>query len=339
MIADDRPSFYRWEHALQDKRSKRYDVFLPCIDEFCNCPACGVAGSNRPAYFAMYLTVIDLTPYVKSDGTEIPFTKKLLVVKPMQQKKIMRYFERHGTLRGMVLEMTRDGDKDANIGDPEYVEHAPEEELADYVSEYTDKDGVVHPIYCDEPYPYEELFPPMDEDQLRALVGGEAPAGSRAADNRALGRVPRQADNYDDGAAGGDEAWGGQGRRVASRRAPAADQPEAEQYEEEQAQPARTARTVRTAAAPAATARAVRPAAAPAAPARAVRRPQQAVIDPDDNPETGADETPPFDTGTPQRTARPVPARRVAPAPAPEPEDAAPAPRPNMAARRQNLRR
>lgn len=340
VIVDDAPSFVRHEHCMQDKRTKRWDVFLPCIDENCNCPACSV--SSRPSYFAMYFTVIDLTPYVNGDGDEVPFSKKLLVVKTAQQKKLIRLYERHGTLRGMVLAMTRDGEKTASIGDPEFVEFMEEADLQSYVYDYTDKEGVVHEVLCDEPYDYEALFPEVDEETLAALVGGGGDStGSRRDDDRSLGRGrgrAQQDDDYGRDAGGWD---GGGGRRVASRRAPAApaadEQDDVQDDQQEQA-PARSTRPVPRRAAPAA---------APAAPARsarpAPRRPAPAAetLHPDDDPSVGADDdTPPFDTeddapaAPAPRSARPAP-RRAAPAPAPEPAAA----RPNVAARRANLRR
>lgn len=326
VVVDDRPSFFRHEHCMQDRRSKRWDVFLPCLDEVCNCPACAVSGSQRPAYFAMYLTVIDFTGYEDSRGDWHDFSKKLLVVKSTQQKKLMRYYEREGTMRGMSLIMVRNGEKEANIGDPEFNGFMSEEELETYVSQYTDKEGEVHEVLCYEPYAYEAIFPPMDEEQLRALVGGEGSTGSRAADDRALGRS-RRADNYDD-AGTDDNGWGAQGgRRVATRRAASA--PPADEQDDVAPQPAR---------------RTARP--APAAPARPVPRrpaPARQAIDPADLPDAGTEyeagvgaEEPPFEPDEPvQRTARPAPVRRAAP----EPQAAAASPRGNMAARRASLRR
>lgn len=331
IIVDDKPSFVRNEHCLQDRRTKRWDVYIPCIDEVCNCPACST--SERPPYFAMYLTVVDNNPYVNADGEEVPFSKKLLVVKPMQQKKIMRFYQREGTLRGMILSMTRDNKKDANIGDPEFVGFAEESELQGYVYDYTDKEGEVHEVLCDEPYDYEALFPDMSEQQIAALVGGAPASGSRHADDRALGRTRGRAapEEYGDDDQGG---WdGGGGRRVATRRAPAArEAAEDVEYQEEPAAPAPRR----------APSRPLPPAAAPAAaPARGRRAApvQQETIHPDDLPDAGADDgSPPFDTDpepAPTRSARPAP-RRATPAPAPEPTAA---PRPSMAARRSALRR
>lgn len=335
VIVDDKPRFVRHEHALKNRRTGRYDIYVPCIDEHCACPACNV--SERPSYFAMYLTVIDFTGYEDKDGNWIEFSKKLLVVKQTQQKKIVRFYDRERSLRGMRLTMVRNGEKEAAIGDPEFVGFLTEEELRQYVFEYTDKEGEVHTVYCDEPYDYEALMPPMTEDEIRALVGGDAPMGSRRNDDRDLGRGRGRADAGD--------GWDDQQRRIGSRRAPsaparrpatAADDVQDVDYQE--APPARGARPASSRPAPAARPAAPARAAPPArrAPARA---PAQETIDPDDLPDAGAEGEAPWQDDAPadppQRTARQAPARRT-PAPAPEPAAARPA---NPAARRANLRR
>ena len=192
IIIDDAPAFFRYEHALKDRKSGRFDNFLPCINDDANCPVCSV--SEKPSYFAMYLTVIDLEPYEDRDGNWIEWSKKLLVVKPMQQKKIARLYEREGTLRGMVLDMTRDSDKDAAIGgDIEFVGWADEDELHDYYATYEDKDGKKHEILGDEVFDYEALFPDMTEKQLATIAGVDLSdsVGNRRGDNRSIGRGSR----------------------------------------------------------------------------------------------------------------------------------------------------
>lgn len=194
VIIDDAPDFFRYEHALKSTGSNRYDNFLPCINEDANCPACSV--SEKPAYFAMYLSVIDLTPYNNKDGDEVPWSKKMLVVKPSQQKKISRLFEREGSLRGMILDMTRDGDKDAAIGnDIEFVGWMEEEELATYYSEYEDKDKKVQVIDCLEPFDYDTIYPEMTEEQLATIAGvTDHGVGNRRQTDRSIGRGGREAE-------------------------------------------------------------------------------------------------------------------------------------------------
>lgn len=227
IVIDDQPDFFRMEHALKNPRSGRFDLFTPCIDEHTNCPVC--AKSDKPAYFALYLTVIDLTPYTNRDEVEIPWSKKLMVIKQSQQKKIARIYEREKSLRGAILRCTRDGDKDAAIGnDIEFVEFASEEELETYVDEYTDKDQEVHEVLGYEPFDYDEIFPDLTEKQLESIVGGGT---GRSRENLDEPTSSRRAPS---------------GRAVAGRR-----QVEQEAPEDEAPPPRRAARTAAPAPEPA----------------------------------------------------------------------------------------
>lgn len=204
VIVDEAPDFYRHEHNAKDARTGKWSLYFPCLKEAANCAGCKTL--DRPSYYAMYLTIIDLEPYTNRDGEEIPWSKKLLVVKLQQQKKFTRLLERHGTLRGMVIQLTRDTEKDASIGnDIEFVEFMEEAELGEYVTsyEYEDSQGnkKVKDIVGYEPFDYDELFPPMTEQQLRAIVGGSAEPGSEEHDDRAIGRRRgRGASEFDDDA-------------------------------------------------------------------------------------------------------------------------------------------
>ncbi len=342
IIVDEAPDFFRHEHALQNRASKKWDNYVPCIDENANCPVCAVA--ERPSYFAMFLTVIDLTPYVNKDGDEVEFTKKLLVVKPTQQKKIMRLYNQHKTLRGMILSMTRDDKESATIGnDIEFVEFMDEEDLLTYETDYVDKEGKVHPIICHEVYDYDQLFPEMTEKALRAVAGGRpAEPGSRESTNSGL------QDDWEEPQA--------RGSRTASRRGSA---PAPEQDDDAAPAPA-PRRSARSAAAPepAAPARGSRAAPEPepeeeappprraaATRGRPAPEPEPEVdADGDDiDPESGlpwADDAPiddAVDDAPPPRRAAPraaaAPTRRAAAEPEAAPQ------RSTVAARRSSLRR
>ena len=189
VVVDDKPDFARYEHNLKNRKTGKYDIYCACINENANCPVC--SASDRPSYFGMFLTIIDLTPYEDKNGNEVEWSKKLLCVKPQQQKKFMRLLERHGSLRGMVLQMSRDGDKDASIGNEiEFIEFMEEDQLLAYeVSyDYETRDGVkkTRDIIGHEPFDYDELFPAPTEEQLAALVGGSV--NTRDEEDRQIGR-------------------------------------------------------------------------------------------------------------------------------------------------------
>jgi hypothetical protein len=190
VILDDQPDFFRYEHNMKGPDGK-WNVFTGCVKEFDNCPACDAAG--RESYYGMYLTVLDFTEFKTRSGETVEFSRKLLVVKPAQHKKFIRFFEKEGTLRGAVFEFTRDGDKDSSIGnDIEFVEFMEEDELATYTREWTDQEKKKHAEDCSEPYDYEELFEPAETEKLRALVGGKPAPGSRAEEQAALGGERRR---------------------------------------------------------------------------------------------------------------------------------------------------
>lgn len=191
IVVDDAPDFFRFEHNLKNPQTGKWDIFTGCVNEWDNCPVCEASGSKEP-YYAMYLTVIDLTPFETKDGTTHEFSRKLLVVKPAQQKKFHRMYNKFAadglSLRGALFEVTRDTEKDSAIGNEiEYLEHVSEDELGEYVREWTDRDKKRHTEDCSEPYDYEKLFEAPDTEKLRAIVGGRPTAGSRQADRDALG--------------------------------------------------------------------------------------------------------------------------------------------------------
>lgn len=197
VIIDEEPDFFRHEHCLKDKRSGKWNIFCECLGENANCPVCKVA--ERPSYFGMFLTIIDLESYINKDNVEVPWSKKLLMVKTQQQKKFTRLHSQHGSLRGMIIEVTRDSQKDSSIGnDIQFIDFMDEDELLTYETVYIDSNKKSHDIIGHEVFDYDELFPRPTEQQLRALVGGKAEPGSREDDDAALGRRSPRRGSGDD---------------------------------------------------------------------------------------------------------------------------------------------
>lgn len=316
VIIDEAPEWFRTEHALKNPRTQRFDLFTPCIDEVANCPVC--AATSKPGYFALYLTVLDLTPFTTGDGEEVLWSKKLMVVKLTQQKKIARLYEKYNSLRGMIIECTRDDDKSAAIGnDFEFVDWMEEAELQEYYNEYTDKEKKVHQVYGDEAFNYDEIFPDLTEEQLETIVGGgNSSVGNRRADARELSRPTNDRRPV---------------RNTRRDEAPA---------EEPASRPARTARAAREEPAPRTAARRpVRDEAPAEEPAqrRAPARRSAPVAEEQDPPQRVArTATRPAATAAPAVARRPV--RRAPAEDSPLPDDDAPAPAPDRAARRANLR-
>lgn len=329
VIVDDKPTFFRYEHEFKIPGQKQR-LHVGCVKMHDNCPGC--AKDEKESYYGMYLTVIDLTPYTNKNNEEVPFMKKLMLVKSQQQKKVLRFMERQeqgGLLRGCMIRASRDGEKEPRIGnDWEYLGCMPDEELATYNNEWTDRENKQHVDYGNEPYDYVTLFGNIDAETIRALVGGEPAAGSRAANARALNQPRRaQRDGWEGAGTEGQGPYDGQGeetaapaaRRAAPRQAPASRQPAA----------ATTARPGATRAAPAQRT-AARPAARPA-PVQEEEVPDEVV---EEGQETVEEAAPPVrvQVRRPQPGQRPPAGRRMAPSEQDEGadevvEDPAPQPR------------
>lgn len=182
IVLDDREEdlFFQYEHNLQDPKTGYWNVFTGCIKETEICPVCEQEG--KESYYALYLSVIDLTEYEDKHGNVVEFSRKLMPVKSGQIGKFLRRLEKNnGSLRGCLFELSRDGDRDPQIGnDIEFIEVVPEEELETYIREWEDKEGKTHEEDCSQVLDYDELFPAPTEESLNKLIGRKGTnAGSR----------------------------------------------------------------------------------------------------------------------------------------------------------------
>ena len=174
IILDEEPTFLRLEHEEWDERHKRMNYY-GCISATDNCPACDAL--DHPSYLAMYLTIIDLTPFTTKNGDEIEFSKKLLVVKQSQHKTFWRRLDKSGSLRGTLFEAFKDKKTDPRIGNLEYIETLSEDDLQGYIREYEDHDGKQQ-VDDVEPYDYLELFPETTRESLEQVFGAAPAPGS-----------------------------------------------------------------------------------------------------------------------------------------------------------------
>lgn len=243
IILDAEPSFFMYEHQLKDERSGKWNKFVPCVAEHENCPACEVSGQEGT--YIMFLSVLDLSEYEDKKGVVHEFSRKLLAIKPRQQSKFMRKFDREGTLRGAKFEFARDDPKSASIGDDiQFLEFVDEEELDnDYWTVYTDREGKDHEENQAEPFDYLELFPEPTLEYVEKMVGVRTEnAGSRSHNRKAL------KDDDDDGGDGWDSdeedaPW--DDKEKSRGRTSRASRSKAKDEEEEEAPKGRTARRSR----------------------------------------------------------------------------------------------
>lgn len=172
------PCFY--EHQMQNPRTGRWDVHEACPKEWEPCPLCD---HQKDSYYVMMLTVMDLSPYTNKQGQTIPHSRKLMAVKAQQQPFFMRQFDRHQTLRGLHLLMSRDTQQTAQIGNPEFIQLHSEEDIIESFGhdQIVAQDGKVLKERNTDcfPFPYDRLFQKPTAEDLRRRYGGAAPAGSR----------------------------------------------------------------------------------------------------------------------------------------------------------------
>lgn len=216
IVLDNEPAFFIYEHQLKNSVTGKFEIYESCPKDFEPCPICSgeakVEGSGKDSYYVLMLSVIDLTPYLRTDKktgvqTEIPHTRKLLPVKVSDQGFFLRQHERKGTLRGMHLLMSRDTKDQSSIGRPELVMgdaenpdfvgfHADAELMEAFASApILDQQGKVTRqanIDC-FPFPYDKLFPKPSGTLLRQRYHANALPGSAAANANEWGDTGTQA--------------------------------------------------------------------------------------------------------------------------------------------------
>jgi hypothetical protein len=186
VVLDEAPTFFRHEHSYKNPQTGNWDGISGCVKETDSCPACKSLG--KESYYAMYLSVIDLTTYKDKEGKEIHASRKLLVVKPQQQakwfRKIDKALDEEGTLRGAVFILVRSDENAANIGDDiEADGFEPLENNPDFERTWKDREGKSHSEDLTEIYDYDKLFPEDSVEDLETQFNvAPAPGSSRYAD-------------------------------------------------------------------------------------------------------------------------------------------------------------
>ncbi|MCS6922266.1 MAG: hypothetical protein NZM07_10205 [Elioraea sp.] len=169
-----------YEHVLKNPKTGKWDVYEPCPREWEICPLCQAYGEST---YTLFLSVLDLRPYQRRDGTVKEYSRKLLAVKPQQHGMFFRLADRHGRLRGIHLLMSRDSDKAPRIGVPEFVAIYDEATLTEnfgHPAELDPTGKIVKPQNADlQPFDYGLLFRKPSAEDLRKRYGLPGPAGSR----------------------------------------------------------------------------------------------------------------------------------------------------------------
>lgn len=160
-------------------RSGKWDQEDVCIKDEGVCPLCQKL--EREGQFVMYLTCLDSRPYTNKKGVTIKYGRKLLPVKPTMIAKFERLYRKHGTFRGMMITLHRDGAKSTNIGDSvEFVKFVKPDFLEKIEKRPNDQGKVCN---------YKKAFPRPEYKDMVRKYGGSAIPGQEDDSDDDLGDV------------------------------------------------------------------------------------------------------------------------------------------------------
>lgn len=142
------------------------------------CPLC--KGGDRPSLISLF-TIIDHRGFERKDGSKVPFTRKLLAVKPQTMEILAKQAQKRQGLIGCTFEVSRVGAQAPSVGDVwDFVEKTdPEELLAKFTLTTKDEDGKLSKESLFSPADYEKEIPYLTGDEMLKLgLGNIAQAAS-----------------------------------------------------------------------------------------------------------------------------------------------------------------
>lgn len=126
VVLDENFTFGMREHSLQGLDGKW--TTERCIAEWDACPLCQRANTN--VYDILLLTCQDMTPWTNKDGVTVNYSKRELAVKKNDLPAFTALMNAKGSLRGIVLDMTRgNGEKESASGKPTFIDKLSEEDI------------------------------------------------------------------------------------------------------------------------------------------------------------------------------------------------------------------
>ncbi len=183
VIVDEQFTFAMREHSHRNAQGKWETI--RCIADYDSCPVCALP-DHRP-HDVILLTVLDLTPWSTTDktGKEVTYeyTKRVLALKTNDYKAMKIIALTTGSLRGLLLDMTRGyGEKESANGVPNYVNKLTEEQLIEMFGtpeKKYDSGFVVPANNAIVPFDYAEIFAPPSRAELAAHIGAPPRPGSK----------------------------------------------------------------------------------------------------------------------------------------------------------------
>jgi hypothetical protein len=147
------------------------------------CPIC--ARGDNPSLISLF-TVVDHRSFKRKDNSVVPFSKKLLAVKPQVMEILAKQALKRGGLSGCTYEVSRVGPQASAVGDMwEFVSKDDQEKLvAKFTMEQTDESGKKANVSLFAPADYEKEIVYFTGSELlqkglgKAGGSGYAPGGS-----------------------------------------------------------------------------------------------------------------------------------------------------------------
>ncbi len=162
VILLDKEPFFFYEHHYENKPGV-WGGFIRCRKEVGDCAACDVF---KEGTYMMMVTCIDLTPYKNKEGKTIKRSRMFLAVKSSMIPKYARLYKKHGSFRGLMLELTRDSNKEQSSGGSiEFIKKLTEDQIAAYGTELTKIPD------------YAKAFPMPTEEEMRKQLNVGRKAG------------------------------------------------------------------------------------------------------------------------------------------------------------------
>jgi hypothetical protein len=171
-----REGFFRfWEHTYKGPDGK-WGHTIGCRQEQGLCPAC-LALPDARSYNGLFLTVLVLTPYETKAGDIVPYSKKLLVLKPSQLEAFVRVtgWKSGASIRGMAFTLHKDMPKSPCSMTPGFERRNPVTKKVELVTRLTE--AQLSKYKDVSPVDYFSVFKTPSEVELRALFSGGAGFG------------------------------------------------------------------------------------------------------------------------------------------------------------------
>lgn len=179
------------------------------------CPGCEQPmgkGSTMKLYYAGCFTVIELTPWTDKKGVLHEFQHRLFeaksgsVKRPGTLQRMKKLYAKHGGLKGLVVDVEREGDQSAGCGDSFEVIEKVDMGNKDTFGAFARKIGLTPEKWKANPWKvinYAEMLKPPTVEEFRSMLT----QGSSSFDNSS-----REGQGQGGGGGdGGPSAWGNEG--------------------------------------------------------------------------------------------------------------------------------